>query len=198
MILFFDTETTGLTPGHVIQLSYAMLSGEKVTGKNFYFYVPYVPPESTAVHGLTVEKLYELSGGRTFGEFLEEIDDDFRAADLTVAHNFAFDYKFMSAEFSYYERIFHYNESFDTMKKFTPLLKLPRANGHGYKYPKLTELTEFFDLYPYDITRRAIELFNDGAASHDARYDVAATLMAFLCGAQILPEARAAIEEFGD
>ncbi len=185
MILFFDTETTGLTPGHVIQLSYIMLENDEPRGKNFYFSVPYVPPEATAVHGLTAEKLFYLSERKTFGEFLEEIDDDFRAADLTVAHNFAFDYKFMSAEFSYYDRVFHYKESFDTMKKFTPLLKLPRANGKGYKYPKLSELTEFFELYPYDVTRRAIELFGDGAAAHDARYDVTATFMAYLCGSSL-------------
>lgn len=196
MIIFFDTETTGLAPGHVIQLSYVMLSGEEIKGKNFFFSVPYVPPEATAVHGLTAEKLFHLSGGRTFGEFLEEIDDDFRAADLTVAHNFAFDYKFMSAEFSYYDRIFHYKESFDTMKKFTPLLRLPRANGVGYKYPKLTELAEFFELYPYDITRRSVQIFGDGAAAHDARYDVTATFMAFLCGAELLPEAKSALDTF--
>lgn len=198
MIIFFDTETTGLTPGHVIQLSYIMLNGENVTAKNFFFAVPYVPPEATAVHGLTAEKLFYLSRGKTFGEFLEEIDDDFRAADLTVAHNFAFDYKFMSAEFSYYDRIFHYKESFDTMKKFTPLLKLPRANGNGYKYPKLSELAEFFDLYPYDVTRRTLQLFGDGESAHDARYDVTATFMAFLCGAKLSPEAKAALADFGN
>ncbi len=196
MILFFDTETTGLTPGHVIQLSYIMLKGEKVTAKNFYFSVPFVPPDAVAVHGLTAEKLKILSGERTFGEFLEEIDDDFRAADLTVAHNFAFDYKFMSAEFSYYERIFHYSESFDTMKKYTPLLKLPRVGGAGYKYPKLTELSEFFDLYPYDISRRSAELFKGGDLAHDARYDVTATFMAFMCAASVHPCTAEVLNEF--
>lgn len=196
MIIFFDTETTGLTPGHIIQLSYIMLDGDNAIGKNFYFSVPFVPPEAVAVHGLSAEKLKILSNGRTFGEFLEEIDDDFRAADLTVAHNFAFDYKFMSAEFSYYERIFHYNESFDTMKKFTPLLKLPRQNGTGYKYPKLTELAEFFDLYPYDVSRRSAELFKGGELAHDARYDVTATFMAFMCGANVFSAAADALNEF--
>lgn len=196
MILFFDTETTGLMPGHVIQLSYIMLRGESVSAKNFYFSVPFVPPEAVAVHGLTAEKLKVLSGGKTFGEFLEEIDDDFRAADLTVAHNFAFDYKFMSAEFSYYERIFHYSESFDTMKKFTPLTKLPRFNGAGYKYPKLTELSEFFDLYPYDVSRRSAELFKGGDVAHDARYDVTATFMAFMCAAATYPETEKILNEY--
>lgn len=196
MIIFFDTETTGLTPGHVIQLSYIMLDGDNVIGKNFYFSVPFVPPEAVAVHGLSAEKLKILSNGRTFGEFLEEIDDDFRAADLTVAHNFAFDYKFMSAEFSYYERVFHYNESFDTMKKFTPLLKLPRQNGAGYKYPKLTELAEFFEIYPYDVSRRSAEIFKGGELAHDARYDVTATFMAFICGANVFSAATDALKEF--
>lgn len=125
MIIFFDTETTGLSPGNVIQLSYLTEEASGTNAKNFFFYVPFIPPESTAVHGITAEKLAILSQGRTFSEYLEEIDDDFRRADLTVAHNFAFDYKFMSAEFARFDRIFHYRESFDTMKKFTHLTKLP-------------------------------------------------------------------------
>ena len=40
MILFFDTETTGLYPGRIIQLSYVMCDGENTTAKNFFF-VPF-------------------------------------------------------------------------------------------------------------------------------------------------------------
>lgn len=196
MIIFFDTETTGLTPGNIIQLSYVTEEKNDTAAKNFFFYVPFIPPEATAVHGITAEKLAKLSGGHTFSEYLEEIDDDFRRADLTVAHNFAFDYKFMSAEFSYFDRIFHYNESFDTMKKFTPLVKLPRSGGCGYKYPKLTELTEFFDIYPYDVSRLSINLFGDAGAAHDSRYDATATYMSFMAAANMLPDITKILDEY--
>ena len=42
MILFFDTETTGLIPGRIIQLSYVMQSETATTAKNFFFAVEYV------------------------------------------------------------------------------------------------------------------------------------------------------------
>lgn len=196
MIIFFDTETTGLTPGNIIQLSYVTEEKAETKAKNFFFYVPFIPPQSTAIHGITVEKLAKLSGGHTFSEYLEEIDDDFRRADLTVAHNFAFDYKFMSAEFSYFDRIFHYKESFDTMKKFTPLVKLPRIGGVGYKYPKLTELTEFFDIYPYDVSRLSISFFGDAGAAHDSRYDSTATYMSFMAAANMLPDIAKILDEY--
>ena len=66
MILFFDTETTGLIPGGIIQLSYIMERKNGTTAKNFFFAVDYIEPSATEVHGFTVEKIYELSGGRTF------------------------------------------------------------------------------------------------------------------------------------
>ena len=110
MIIVFDTETTGLRPGRIIQLSYIIASSTDVKGKNFFFYTPYIEPSAVKVHGITPEKLAVLSGGHTFSEYLEEIDDDFSAASLTVAHNFSFDFSFMSAEFGYEDRIFHYTE----------------------------------------------------------------------------------------
>ena len=179
MILFFDTETTGLIPGGIIQLSYIMEDENGVRTKNFFFAVDYIEPSATEVHGFTVEKIYELSRGRTFSEFMEEIYDDFSSADLIVAHNAKFDIGFMIAEYYRRDRRFRYKEEFDTMRFFTPILKLERANHKGYKFPKLIELCEFFDIYPYDVTRKTIELFSSDAARHDARYDTTAMYMCF-------------------
>lgn len=177
MVIYFDTETTGLKPGHVIQLAYILDDGKNIRGKNFYFCVPYISEESVAVHGITVEKLKELSGGRTFFEYLEEIDDDFRSADLTVAHNFPFDFNFMTSEFSAFSRIFHYKEKFDTMRFFTSYTAIKSNFGGGYKYPKLSELAEFFDIYDYDVSRFSLKVFNGGTSGHDARFDVSETCL---------------------
>ncbi len=188
MILFFDTETTGLTPGGIIQLSYIMERKSGTTAKNFFFAVDYIEPSATEVHGFTVEKIYELSGGKTFSEFMEEVYDDFSSADLIVAHNAKFDIGFMIAEYYRRERRFRYKEEFDTMRYFTPILKLERANHKGWKFPKLSELCEYFDIYPYDITRKTVELFGDAAGRHDARYDTAAMYLSFLEGAKKIAE----------
>ena len=185
MILFFDTETTGLFPGRIIQLSYIMTDGETTIAKNFFFGVSYIEPSATNVHGFTVEKIQKLSGGKTFSCDIDEIYDDFLSADLIVAHNVKFDIGFLIAEFNYQDRIFRYRKSFDTMKAFTPIMKMERSNHKGYKYPKLGEMCEFLDIYPYDITRKSIELFGEGdVGGHDARYDTTALYLCFFEGAK--------------
>lgn len=189
MILFFDTETTGLFPGRIIQLSYVMQHKDSVRAKNFFFAVEYVEPSAVAVHGFTPEKLAVLSNGNTFSCCADEIFDDFASADLIVAHNVKFDVNFMIAEFCYLDRRFRYKQEFDTMKFFTPIMKMTRENHKGYKYPKLTELTEFLDIYPYDVTRKTTELFSESyVGSHDARYDTVALYLAFNEGAERVEE----------
>ena len=175
MILYFDTETTGINPGRIIQLAYVMDYGDRVECKNFFFAVDYIEPSATAVHGIDVEKLKVLSGGRTFSDYADEIYDDFLAAKYVVAHNFKFDLNFMIAEFRYLDRIFRYNDALDTMRYFTPIMKLPRAGAGGYKYPKLSELKEYAEVYDYDVSRFTMNNFaGDTGLYHDARFDTAA------------------------
>jgi DNA polymerase-3 subunit epsilon len=178
MIIYFDTETTGLSPGGIIQLSYIMQDNKGVIGKNFFFFNSYISPQSTEVHGITVEKLYALSKGKTFYDYIDEIERDFESADLLIAHNFPFDFKFMVAEFERCYTSFRYKESFDTMRRFNGLTKIPKACGKGYKYPKLCEMAEFFEVYDYDASTFAIKTFGGTGISHDARFDIAQT---FLC-----------------
>ena len=196
MILFFDTETTGLCPGNVIQLAYIMTDGQTVKGKNFFFYVPFIERAASMVHGITVEKLATLSNGHTFSEYLEEIDDDFRAASLTVAHNFPVDFNFMSHEFEQHNRRFHFKESLDTMRYFCPITKLEKARGKGYKYPKLCELAKFFDLYDYDVTRFALNLFKGSGVSHDARFDIAQTYLCTMLASEQYPEVNELLKKY--
>lgn len=180
MIIFFDTETTGLKPGRIIQLSYIIMDRNKTIGKNFFCFTRDIEPSAEKIHGISVQMLASLSNNRTFSEHIDEIDNDFRSANLVVAHNFAFDFSFLSAEFGHESRIFHYNEKFDTMKEFKNLTALPapHSKNRAYKYPKLTELAEYFEICDYDVTRKAVELFGNGTQSHDARFDVTQT---YLC-----------------
>lgn len=196
MILYFDTETTGLSPGGIIQLSYIMQDQNVVKGKNFFFYNSYISPASTAVHGITVEKLYRLSGGKTFYDYFDEIEEDFSRADLIVAHNFPFDFNFMCAEFSNCYSTFTYREKLDTMRYFTPLVKIPRANCKGYKYPKLCELANFFEIYDYDVTMSAIKLFKNSGVSHDARFDIAQTFLCVQEGARRYEEVQQLLKKY--
>ncbi len=188
MIIFFDTETTGLIPGNVIQLAYVMARDEKVESKCFFFAVDNIEPSAVAVHGFTPEILARLSNGRVFSDYADEIYEDFSTADLIVAHNVKFDVNFMIAEFIYMSRTFRYKESFDTMKFFTPIMKMPRANGKGYKYPKLTELADFLGVTSDMVAKKTGELFGtDAVKGHDARYDTALLYLCFLNGAEKYP-----------
>ena len=177
MILYFDTETTGLRPGNICQLSYITETREKTSAKNYFFAVDYVSPSAQAVHGFSKEKLEELSGGRRFYGFREEIHGIFREADLIVAHNLPFDLSFLMSEFEENDMCFSYKQGLCSMRHFTPVCKIARAGGKGYKYPKLSELAEFFGLYPYDTSMAAYKLFDCGANLHDARYDTAMLYM---------------------
>lgn len=144
MILFFDTETTGLIPGRIIQLSYVMQSETETRAKNFFFAVEYIEPSAVAVHGFTPEKLAVLSNGKTFSCDIDEIYDDFSSADLIVAHNVKFDINFMIAEFCYQDRRFCYKQEFDTMKFFTNIMKLPRETTRGISIPNFPNSSNFW------------------------------------------------------
>ena len=174
MILFFDTETTGFAPGKICQLSYVMQGKSGAAAKNFFFAVPYVEPGALAVHGFSPERLAVLSGGARFDDKIDEIEADFSSADLAVAHNIPFDLSFLQAEFAACSRSFSCNDTYCSMRGFTPVCGLKRSDGIRPKFPKLEELCSFLELYPYDVTRKTAELFSAYAGAHDARYDTAA------------------------
>ena len=73
MILYLDTETTGLYPGEICQLSYIMQDKDGATAKNFFFAVKDVEYGAYLVHGFSVQILKELSGGKTFSDHADEI-----------------------------------------------------------------------------------------------------------------------------
>ncbi|MBE7081418.1 MAG: 3'-5' exonuclease [Clostridiales bacterium] len=178
MILFFDTETTGLYPGQICQLSYIMQTKEGIKSKNFFFSVDYVEPSALAVHGFSVQKLKDLSLGRKFSFFFEEIYKDFEKADLICAHNTNFDFSFMRKEYERLNETFYIKNEFCSMKKSTPICKLPRKNGVGYKYPKLSELCEHVGITDLEISNQVCSLFGTNSSFHDARFDTSALYLA--------------------
>ena len=178
MIIYFDTETTGLYPGRVIQLSYVIEKDCEVIGKNFYFMVDSVPEAAVKIHNISTEKLRVLSKEKTFEDYAEEIENDFKKASKIVAHNLAFDLSFMHAEFSNLNKVFTYTDGVDSMKLFTPVCKLLRKSG-GYKYPKLSEAAEFFGVTSEEVDGVCKTLFgSDNSNFHDARFD---SVMLYLC-----------------
>lgn len=182
MVLYFDTETSGLSPGHICQLSYIMQNGKEEQAKNFFFTVPYVDYNAYLVHGFSVEKLKLLSNGKTFADSIDEIEKDFSSADVIVAHNFTFDSMFLRSEFERLSKTFTFNNGFCSMKKSTPICRLEKARGIGYKYPSLTELTDYFGISHLSISDKTEKLFLTDVNFHDARFDTVAMYLALNCG----------------
>ncbi len=178
MILYFDTETSGLYPGQICQLSYIMQNKEGYSSKNFFFTVDFVEMGAQLVHGFSVPKLKELSNGKKFADFFDEIKHDFENADLIVAHNTAFDFSFMRKEYERLNEVFYIKNEFCSMKKSTPICKLLRKSGAGYKYPKLQELCEFCGIASDKILSFSSSAFNSVCSFHDARFDTSAVFLA--------------------
>ncbi|MBE7087132.1 MAG: 3'-5' exonuclease [Clostridiales bacterium] len=174
MILYLDTETTALAPGQICQLSYVIQNGEIFTAKNFYFTVDDMDYNAYMVHGLSKERLQKLSGGKRFSDYIDEIANDFESAEYIFAHNLSFDLSFLRAEFSRLDKTLYVKNEFCSMKRCTPLCKLPRKSGEGYKYPKLSELCEFFGITDEDIKSLGRSLFGEIKGAHDSRFDTVA------------------------
>ncbi|NCA66735.1 MAG: 3'-5' exonuclease [Clostridia bacterium] len=169
-VLYFDTETSSLTPGQICQLAYIIEDRGIISSKNFYFTVNSIDPVASSITGLTVPRLKVLSGGRLIGDDIEEIACDFSSASVVVAHNFNFDWCFMRKEFERENRVFRFKEKFCSMREFTTLLKLPSQRG-GYKYPSLEELARCYGVSNDETVNFMEEQFAEQSGAHDARYD---------------------------
>lgn len=181
--IFFDTETTGLMPGNICQLTYVIAEGKNVIGKNFFFEVDAVEPGAQKVHGFSVEKLKELSGGKRFKDHSAEVLKDFQSADFLIAHNIQFDMRFIKTELRRENKEFDPDNLFCTMEHFTNYCKLPRKFGSGYKWPKLEELSPILGIKPKEVNDLTAHIFKSkDVTSHDARRDVAETYLCWLTG----------------
>ena len=100
--IVLDTETTGLDPAsgdRVIEVAAIELFNFIPTGGTFHRVIDPerdVPEESTRIHGFTYEM---LRGKPRFAEIAEELLGFLGDAEI-VAHNAAFDFGFLDAEFS--------------------------------------------------------------------------------------------------
>lgn len=179
-MLFFDTETTGLRPGQICQLSYICVdtssSPYDINSKNVFFSVDYVEPSAQDIHGFSVDILNNLSEGLTFGERYHEFLEDFLYSDIVIGHNVPFDIKFIEKEFLDCGIKYKPKKIFCTMKYYKGICKLSRR-GTDYKNPKLCEVTDFLNIKNVYIEEMANKLFNGSGDFHDARFDTTATYL---------------------
>ncbi|ELC8412358.1 3'-5' exonuclease [Clostridium perfringens] len=184
-LLFFDTETTGVKPGSICQLSYILVDTstkpQKTIGKNIFFTVDEMEPEAERIHGFSLEKLYELSEGMYFEDLYADFINDFLEADFIIGHNVQFDIKFLKHELLGLGEFFEPNNVFCTMKYYKDICKILRPTG-DYKNPKLEEVIKHLNITDSEISETANKYFQGSGNYHDARFDTSATYLTVING----------------
>ena len=180
MILFFDTETTGLPKNwkapvsdtsnwpRLVQLAYLIYSEAGVQQKAVDIIVKpegfTIPGEASGIHGITTARAN--STGRQLRTVLDEFKMAAESADTIVAHNLSFDEKIVGAEF-YRLQIpnpLYGKKKVCTMESTVNFCSI--SGPYGYKWPKLEELY-------YKLFRSNFE------EQHNAAMDIKATAKCF-------------------
>ena len=178
-----DVELDGMHPSHIIQLSYLVIEGRRIRGKNFYFPARNINRYARKVHGLSVGMLKDLSQGKTFEDHMDEIYRDFQDCKLVIGHDVAGDVRYLRREFDKIGVKLPNYPVFCTLKHYTQEAHIPlKQNPRVLKPPKLTELTEHFGLSQEFIAEKCRKWYGGGDHPHDARYDAAAAYLCMLVG----------------
>lgn len=180
MILFFDTETTGLPKNwkapvtnlnnwpRLVQLAYLVYdfdgnlihSCNEIVKPNGFT----IPIDASNLHGITTDIANQR--GSKIEDIFELFHIHLKRAKVIVAHNMAYDEKIIGSELIRLglDNILDIKEKICTMESSIDLCKL--EGPYGFKWPKLEELHRF--LFKYDF---------EGA--HDAMADIQATAKCF-------------------
>ena len=190
LILFFDTETTGLpnkkdvldpNQARLIQLGAILASPEGDILHTINTLVKIgnaiINPYALAAHGITAEMANK--NGAHPKEVFEQFHQLADSAECLVCHNHKFDFDIIKLTAKQIAPQYEDPSDVDillseiedipfycTMVQATDFCALPKKKGSGFKYPKLTEL--------YSI------LFErEFSGAHDAMSDVTATMECF-------------------
>ena len=171
ILFFFDTETNGLHGSSCLEFY-----GKKIFFDDYdipvreeSFHRFYFPHEgkfnyfAQRVHGIDHDIVCSRRGFCDYAEYYRDDNDIYRfieEVDVMIGHNLNFDMQYIDRE-----KIKKNIDFFDTMVSNKNILKLP--SKRGFKFPKLVELAEFYEIYhnPEDF--------------HGAEYDVNITVDVF-------------------
>ena len=158
MILYIDTETTGKadfnlrasdpSQPHLVRLSGIIATDDGIGMELFDTLIKpegwTIPEEVTKIHGITNEMALEK--GIPEAEAAAFVKEKMLQASLIVAHNMQFDkfiirialrrHKLLTDE---EDAMWKALPTYCTMKQSTNILRIPHANGRGFKWPTLAE-----------------------------------------------------------
>ena len=182
--VFLDTETTGLVPGQIGQLSMIIEHDDsRIEAKNYFFEIDYITDSAKEACGRDIDFYREASKGKRFKDYTNELLK-ILSDSMIIAHKVSFDENFISTEFWRQDIIFKPADRFCTMTYFTDILQItPGKYGYKYKPPRLSELVDYFNVDEQKIKQYSIQLFgnndNTNTGFHDARYDTTALFVVF-------------------
>ena len=176
MLLFLDTETTGLPKSssddqdkwpRVVQLAWSLYDNEgNRESRNCFIIYPVdftIPRDAARIHGITTDRA--KSEGVSLHKVLPQFNADAEKATTIIAHNLAFDLPIVTTEFlrCRLETNLLKKRNFCTMRApaIISYCKLPKKSGTGHKWPTLSEL--HLQVFGTEFT-----------GSHDAGADVEA------------------------
>jgi DNA polymerase III epsilon subunit-like protein len=154
MILFLDTETTGLPVDYhapltdfdnwprAVQIAWANFdnAGNFIEKHSHYIFPDgfEIPEAAAAIHGITTERA-QFEGVK-IRDILRKLVSDMQSADWVVAHNMDFDASILGSELlrAGYQNHFDTADMICTMQASTDFCAIP--GPHGNKWPKLGEL----------------------------------------------------------
>lgn len=168
-ILIGDTETTGLKPGYIAQLSCIRLDGGKATGFNAWFKVKSIEDGAAKANGLSIPLLDELSGGKEFYDRLDDIIALYDGVTDFYGYNTRFDRTFIETEFKRCSLP-------PPNLAFQDVMLTAKAQMGVKKNFKLVHALEHFGLTD-KVEPFARQLFGACESLHDARYDATATFL---------------------
>lgn len=177
--IYLDTETTGLKPGQITQLSYIMSEDGELTAKNYFFKVDHIEPGAEALLNRGVDFFEKASGGKVFKDYYNEIYNDLKD-NWIVTHNIEFDLNFLSMEFWRCGIQYSPEYTICSMNYFKPILAIPMKYGKKLKNPKLEEVVNYFNLNKDAISKLTRKLYgcSEEDSYHDARFDSTAMFVA--------------------
>lgn len=172
MLLFFDTESTGLPNNYkapasdinnwprLVQLGYIITDNGKIIHQNEDIVEPdgfEIPVEASSIHGITTE-LAKLNG-IDIVEVLEEFQFWVEQCDTVIGHNVSFDTNVIGAEYFrlYGKSPLEGKKSVCTMLSGIEFCQLPGKYPGKLKYPKLQELYSALFLKPMEQTHTALD-----------------------------------------
>ncbi|ABR53944.1 Exonuclease RNase T and DNA polymerase III [Methanococcus vannielii SB] len=185
MYVFLDTETTGLHPGQIAQLSYLVTDEELNIKKAFnqYYSVEHMSRSAARIHGLTQDILEELSSGLVFEDTIKEVLSDLKYS-VIIGHNISFDIRFLKAEIERLGEEYVPKEKFCTMCHFTKICKIPGVRQ--YKRPKLIELMDYLKQCPKEGLKFTKNTYGcSDVGFHDARFDTGVMYLCYKKGVEL-------------